>query len=321
MTEVIGKGPVNPLPFKFTQEAVDQTASKYLDKLKEIGAPIHDIQDLELQLRGGPCPYCGKEWKERVVHGNVTSHERRWDKEEKAWVEEEETLPDFLGCFTYFVPNCYCIKKLQGKKADLKDNLPYIEGLLEAANIPRGEWKSSFKNWDYNVKQGLSDSMKACSEWVRAGSWKEGAGLMLCGSVGTGKTRCAVMIARDILEREPEFHLHFLPMSDLLTAIIRDQTEAGYIESLRSNRVLIVDDMDKVPVEKEWARGQGFSFYDSCIREGISLIGTTNLTGSDEMAAKFDYSIVSRIMGQCQFIAFKGSREDDYRILRRRYER
>jgi hypothetical protein len=78
--------------------------------------------------------------------------------------------------------------------------------------------------------------------------------------------------------------------------------------------------MDKVPIDKDWARGQVFSFYDACIREGICLIGTTNLKGPEEMTSKFDYSIVSRILGRCQFVAFNGGREDDYRLIRRKYD-
>jgi DNA replication protein DnaC len=321
MTELVGKSG-EPFPlYRITQDLVEGSANKLLDGMRAAGAPVEDIEELQRQLHGGECPWCHKPWKKKEVQGDVTKTERVWDKEKRAWVEETKVLPAFLGAFSYFIPSCYCYKKFSDNRNSETNKRAYIDERLEEAHIPKGEWASTFANWDYGVSEKITDSMKACNEWYRADYWKDGKGLILCGAVGTGKTRCAVMIAQEILEKEPERRLRFLPMADLITFIIRDQTEQGYIEALLGNEIIIVDDMDKVPVDKEWARNQIFSFFDACIREGVCLIGTTNLKGPDEMAEKFDYSIVSRIMGKCFFLPFDGTRDDDYRIIRRKYEK
>jgi DNA replication protein DnaC len=320
MMEIIGNGSNIFETYKVTQESAETAPNKLLDALKAVGAPEEDIQEIELELHGGECPYCHKPWKEKQVTSDVVKHDRVWDTEKSEWIDKKEVIHNLFGSFKYFIPTCHCIHRLQAKRAEDTGQKEHVDFKLMDAHIPRAEWKSTWATWDYRVKPAITESMRSCKEWTDRGFWKEGRGLILCGGVGTGKTRCAVMMAQDIIEKEANCALRFLPMADLLSAIIRDETKGGFIDSLLENKVLIIDDMDKVPSDKEWARSQVFSFYDSCIREGISLIGTTNLNGPDEMSEKFDYTIVSRLMGRCLFIPFKGDREDDYRILRRKYE-
>lgn len=320
MIDPVGQEPAFRQAFNITQEKMEMYANNLLDTLKGVGAPEEDIAEVELELHGGECPFCHKPWKEKLVSGDVATVGKVFDKEKRERVLKKETLEGYFGRFRYFTPTCYCIKKLQQERKGGQDEKSYLETKLIEAHIPRGEWLSTWETWDFNVKEEITATMRGCADWIKLGIWRQGNGVILCGAVGTGKTRCAIMMVRDILEKEPECAIRFLPMSELLSAIIRDQSEGGFIEGLLKNKVIIMDDMDKIASEKEWARSQVFSFIDACIREGISLIGTTNLSGPDELADKFDYTIVSRLVGKCLFIPFLGKREDDYRILRRKYE-
>jgi DNA replication protein DnaC len=303
---------------KISQELVDAVAEKMLADWKAAGVPEEEVTELDMELRGGNCPWCKKPWLRKHASGDLTK--RHQHKVEGKIVETEEIIPAFFGEFDYWIPNCYCYAKHIENITHYAQQASYLDGKLAEMRIPKSEWRSTFANWDWSVREEFNANVKTIQEWSKGNDWKEGKGLILFGAVGTGKTRCAIMAARDIIEREPDRRIKFLAMADLLTAIISNQQEGGYIEALLSNEIIIVDDLDKIPTDKEWARGQVFGFYDACLRENVTLIGTTNLNGAEEMLKKFDYAIVSRLVGKCKFLGFSGAQANDYRIIRRKYE-
>jgi len=296
---------------RITQDIVDGSAAGLMEAMQRSGAPAEDIVELEMEGRGGDCPWCGEPWVK--VHSSGDVHEK-----ENGKLVLKKAL---LGEFDYWKPTCHCYAKFKSEGQFEAESYAYLKDVLAQAKIPKTEWGVDWGNWDYSVAEGITGAMKQCYEWIKTDAWQDGSGMILYGPVGVGKTRCAISIAREVLSRFPAKRVRFLPMSELLDSIIRNQTEQGYIEALLSNDMLIVDDMDKVPADKEWAKSQVFSLYDSCIREGVSLIGTTNLNGTAEMMEKFDYAIVSRIVGRCTFVKFEGTRKDDYRIIRKRYDK
>lgn len=324
MTEILREGwklKTGGLDFKVTQASASECAHKLLAALRSSGAPEEDIREVEMGDTGGDCPWCKKPWRKVHVSGDVHTS-KMVENPETGRMEKKDVLEKgYFGEFDYYKPVCFCYRKWKDEQESITGNNTYMHERLIEAKVPRTELDSTFANWDWNVKTALNDQLKACCDWVRAGEWRNGAGLIMCGAVGTGKTRCAISIIHEILANEPERRVRFLPMADLLGSIIKDTTESGYIEALLTNEMIIVDDLDKVPADKEWARAQVFSFYDACLREGISLVGTTNLTGPDEMIEKFDYAIVSRIMGKCKFLKYAGTRENDYRLIRRKQEK
>lgn len=303
---------MNPLPidFKVTQELVDGSSQELLLELQRSGVPQEELREIEMERVGGDCPWCKKPWVKKHASGDVHAIENG----------KPVLKVGFFGAFDYWAPTCYCYAKWARENKRNEDSRSYLDTALLAARMPKTEWEVSWDNWDYSVSEMNNTAMKAVYEWSTTGAWRNGQGIVLCGGVGTGKTRCALTAAKTILEAEPGIRVRFLPMADLLGAVIRDQTDRGFIESLLCNQVVIVDDMDKVPADKDWARSQVFNFYDACLRDGIPLIGTTNLSGPDEMAQVFDYAVVSRIIGKCKFVRFSMDTKDDYRIIRRRYE-
>jgi DNA replication protein DnaC len=294
-----------------TQKFVDDAATRLLDSMERAGAPSEDIVELEMEGRGGDCSWCGTPWFKVHALGDVHDSENGKIIVKKA----------FFGEFDYWKPACHCYAQFKQKSEHETESYAYLKEAFAAAKIPTSEWGTDWGNWDYSVSEVLTKAMMQCLDWTKTKAWLDGAGLILCGPVGVGKTRCAISIAREVIQSHPGKKVRFLPMAELLDSIIRNQTDQGYIEALLYNDMLIVDDLDKISAEKDWARSQVFSFYDSCIREGISLIGTTNLAGPAEMMDKFDYAIVSRIVGKCTFVKFEGTRKDDYRIIRKRYDK
>lgn len=309
MTQLLDGTKLTGFPFRISQEVVNNTAYKIIDGMYRAGVPDEDVQQIKMEVEGGNCPWCGEPWVPRHASGDVKD------------IVDGKVVINYavLGEFDYYIPACYCLKKFQQERNMTQTKFSYLHDRMAEAKIPKSEWDVDWSNWDYSVDDRLTESMKSVKTWSDEAKWRGGRGLILCGAVGTGKTRCSLMIAKDILDRYPKTQLRFLPMADLLDAIIRDQGEKGYIEALLSNDVILVDDLDKIAAEKEWARTQVFSFYDSAIRSGISIIGTTNLSGPAEMTEKFEYAIVSRIVGACDFVKFEGTRQNDYRIIRKRY--
>jgi len=290
-------------PAPITQEYAVETGRRLALALRRSGAPEEDILAVEMEEKGGPCPKCGREWVKRHVSGDVKD-------------ENGNVIVGLLGEFFYYAPDCGCLADSKVERAKVAGD-GGIRAALVAAGVPGVESDSTWKNWDYSVRGPINDAMKRACEWSKSEAWRDGRGIVLCGGVGTGKTRCAVSVMRDAVEKGAK--ARFVAMADMLGEIIRASGDRGFIEALLSCNLVVIDDLDKVQTDKEWARSQVFAFYDACVREGIALVGTTNLTGMAELSAKFDYSVVSRLAGKCDFVAFGGTKDDDYRILRRRY--
>ena len=280
---------------KMTQAQAEEISLETIRRMKNKGAAYEDIVQAEMELTGGHCQ-CGKAWRKVEKTGAI-------------------------GAFSFFMPTCGCLENQRLRRtAEAAEQVVRAER-YQAARIPRPEWPADWSNWDYRAGEPLNDSMKWCMDYYKSQQWRHGQGVILCGSVGAGKTRCAIMLLKTIMDSDPKIKGYFLPMSDLLSMVIRSQSEGGMIQDLLENQVIVIDDMDKVPVDKEWARTQIFAFYDSMFREGITMIGTTNLNkGDPAWGTKFDYSVYSRLQGKCAFEQFNGGPANDYRILKRKWE-
>ncbi len=280
---------------KLTQEQAEEISLETIRRLKNNGGNYEEIAQAEMELTGGHCQ-CGKPWR-----------------------KVESTGP--IGTLAYWKPTCGCLENQRLRRTEAEAEQILKGERYHAARIPKPEWVADWSNWDYRAGASLNDSMKWCQDYYKSQQWRHGQGVILCGAVGAGKTRCAIMLLKSIMDSDPKLKGYFLPMSDLLSMVIRSQTEGGMIQDLLENQVIVIDDMDKVPVDKEWARTQIFAFYDSMFREGVTMIGTTNMNkGAPEWTTKFDYSVYSRLQGKCSFEQFEGGRENDYRLLKRKWE-
>lgn len=167
---------------------------------------------------------------------------------------------------------------------------------------------------DYTFANDLGDN--PVMEKARIYVWKWDAfkeadiGLLLFGSVGTGKSFFAGCIANALLDQGiPVLMTNFPKVLNALGPLYSDERNA-YINSLNAYDLLIIDDLG-AERETDYALEQIYSIIDARYRSRKPLIITTNLslqemkgyaTGSDLRYAR----IYDRVLEMCQPIAFTG---------------
>ena len=106
---------------------------------------------------------------------------------------------------------------------------------------------------------------------------KSGAGLLLWGGVGTGKTFLAACVANALLDRS--IPVLMTGTGKLLIALmgIYPSERNAFLESLNAYSLLILDDLG-MEHSSEFAMSQMFNIVDGRYRTGKPLIVTTNLT-------------------------------------------
>lgn len=162
----------------------------------------------------------------------------------------------------------------------------------------------NFQNDDRrNAK--LSDAMKAYVENFAA-MRRDGKGLLLHGTVGTGKTFYAACIANALIDYGYTVHMtNFATVTNILFGMKEGKKE--YIDALNRYSLLIIDDLG-AERKSEWMQEQVFNIIDARYRSGLPFIITTNLT-TDEIKKPQDvgYSrIYDRILERCHPIEVSG---------------
>ena len=132
--------------------------------------------------------------------------------------------------------------------------------------------------WTFENDNGKCPQMCYAREYVEC--WElvkaENHGLILWGSVGTGKSYFAGCIANALMEREVSVCMtNFAAILNDLAASFKDRNE--YISRLCSFPLLILDDFG-MERGTEYGLEQVYNVIDSRYRSGKPLIVTTNLT-------------------------------------------
>ena len=128
---------------------------------------------------------------------------------------------------------------------------------------------------------------------------KEGKGLLLYGTVGTGKTYYAAAIANRLLDNGFTCLMtNFSRLTNTIQGMYEGKQE--YIDSLNRYSLLVLDDLG-AERKSEYMQEQVFNIIDSRYRAGLPFIITSNLT-ADEIKKPQDigYSrIYDRILERC----------------------
>lgn len=135
---------------------------------------------------------------------------------------------------------------------------------------------------------------------------KEGKGLLLHGSVGTGKTYLAACIANRLIDNGySALMTNFARITNKIQGMYDGKQE--YIDSLNRYSLLVIDDLG-AERKSEYMQETVFNIIDSRYRAGLPFIITTNLT-TDELTKSQDvgYSrIYDRIIERCFPVSVSG---------------
>lgn len=141
-------------------------------------------------------------------------------------------------------------------------------------------------------------------------------GLLLFGTVGTGKTFFAAAIANALIDRGYDCLVtNFARLVNTISGMYNGKQE--YIDSLNAFDLLIIDDL-AAERDTEYMNEIVFNIIDSRYRAGLPMIITTNLT-SDELKRPADVKkqrIYSRLLEICVPVEVTGEDRRRTRLKR-----
>lgn len=144
---------------------------------------------------------------------------------------------------------------------------------------------------------------------------QEGKGLLLWGTVGTGKTYMAACIANALIDDGYKVKMtNFASLTNTIQGMFDGKQK--YINSLNNYALLIIDDLG-AERKSEFMQEMVFNIIDSRYRAGLPMIITTNLS-IEEIKKPMDISnsrIYDRILERCHPIEISGGSKRRKKII------
>ena len=239
------------------------------------------------QARGGDCPVCRRPYvKTRTVNK--------------------------FADFEWFRPDCDCEQTEDERRAKVAD----LDARMVLAGVPDEYRTCTFEGWDHGAEDRTNTAMRGVYDFAKDREYRT-RGLVLYGDVGTGKTRCAVGVlhrcAIDGLD------VQFVKMAEIVGRFADRERGKRFVDGLLGRDVVLFDDLDKIgSLGNEWVAEQVFRVFDGLLGAGHRILGTSNLPDYPAFEKKFGEPVMSRLLGGCVFLEFRGA---DYRIRRAEMDR
>lgn len=203
---------------------------------------------------------------------------------------------------------CECSVAQNAKEAEEKrkrDRLQYLDS-MRRTGFPDAEMREwTFAKSDHTDQKNENIAHKYVSNFDAMRS--QGTGLLLCGSVGTGKSFLAAAIANELISQGTP-----CLMTNFSRIISRISEKFGgdqkYLDNLNRFDLLIIDDLG-AERDSEYMWEKVMDVIDARYRAGLPLIVTTNLSPKD----LYDPSdirrqrVFSRLKEMCIFLEVNGA--------------
>jgi DNA replication protein DnaC len=183
-----------------------------------------------------------------------------------------------------------------------------LEARFRESSLPE-RWRT--RTFDrYQVTPANEEAYKTAKWYADTFDPKAGNGLLLTGTVGTGKTHLAAAIAMELISRE---HTVVFGTVTSLLAQVRNtfdsdrETEMEVMRRLTKCDLLIIDDLGKEKVT-DWVEQTVYELINTRYERNKSLVVTTNLSLTDIRSkyANVGDAIVDRIIEMCQGVRIVG---------------
>lgn len=226
----------------------------------------------------------------------------------KCHTQKECTLTKRDGTTRTVRCACECSVAQNAREAEEKrkrDRLQYLDG-MRRTGFPDAEMREwTFSKSDHTDQKNENIARKYVANFDAMRS--QGTGLLLCGSVGTGKSFLAAAIANELISQGTP-----CLMTNFSRIISRISEKFGgdqkYLDDLNRFDLLIIDDLG-AERDSEFTWEKVMNVIDARYRAGLPLIVTTNLNPKD----LYDPSdirrqrVFSRLKEMCIFLEVNGA--------------
>lgn len=226
----------------------------------------------------------------------------------KCHTQKECTLTKMDGTTRTVRCACECSVAQNAREAEEKrkrDRLQYLDN-MRRTGFPDAEMREwTFSKSDHTDQKNENIARKYVANFDAMRS--QGTGLLLCGSVGTGKSFLAAAIANELIGQGTP-----CLMTNFSRIISRISEKFGgdqkYLDNLNRFDLIIIDDLG-AERDSEYMWEKVTDVIDARYRAGLPLIVTTNLNPKD----LYDPSdirrqrVFSRLKEMCIFLEVNGA--------------
>lgn len=202
---------------------------------------------------------------------------------------------------------CKCAAEARDREEAERQRIEFERKTKEYRRV--GFPESEMSEWTFENADGSNEKiMSAMKNYVaNFGELRQqGKGLLLFGTVGTGKSYAAACIANALIDKGyPVLMTNFARIANTVQGLFEGRQE--YYDSLNRFPLLILDDLS-AERKTEYMQEIVFNVIDSRYRAGLPLIVTTNLT-SEELKHPSDISYqrtFSRLLEMCLPVKVEG---------------
>ena len=206
-------------------------------------------------------------------------------------------------------PYCMCRCESENyereKEEERKAERMHRLDMMRRTGFPDAE----MRNWTFENDDGGNEKIMDVMKRYVANFQRmleSGKGLILCGSVGTGKSYAAACVANALIDAgTPCMMTNLSRMVNTINSSFEGRQK--YIDSLNEFDLLIIDDL-AAERDTEFMAEQIMNIIDARYRAGLPLIVTTNLT-AQELSSTTDIRkqrVFSRLIEMCVPITVTG---------------